>query len=113
MRMLHCGAGRAQQALDAAGLQRHARCKHHSVMKTPRWGYWSGKPRESLSVPREAQVVAAPPAQGPTFSKGPRAKVASGPTTLQRTDSPADQITREGVGVSVSGLAVIRIAEPM
>ena len=35
------------------------------------------------------------------------------PTTLQRIEFTADQITREKVGVEVSGLAVYRIAEPL
>jgi hypothetical protein len=35
------------------------------------------------------------------------------PTTLQRLEFTADQITRERTGVAVSGVAVFRIAEPL
>jgi flotillin len=44
--------------------------------------------------------------------KWPWDSVAIVPTTLQRIEFVADQITRERVGVEVSGVAVYRIAEP-
>ena len=82
-------------------------------MKTPRWGFVAAKPSEFLVVTRDGQVMTSRSGQGAGIFKWPRDQVAIVPTTLQRIEFTADQITRERVGVSVSGLAVIRIAEPL
>ncbi len=44
--------------------------------------------------------------------KWPWTAVATIPTTLQQIEFEADQITKERVGVSVTGMAVYRIAQP-
>ncbi|HUS26993.1 MAG TPA: hypothetical protein VMZ53_00735 [Kofleriaceae bacterium] len=45
--------------------------------------------------------------------KWPWLSVSIVPTTLQRIDFTADQVTRERIGVTVTGIAVYRIAAPL
>src|SRR5437016_5921872 len=82
-------------------------------MGTPKWGFVAAKPSEYLVVTRDGQVDRSRSGQGARIFKWPRDQVAIVPTTLQKIEFTADQITREKIGVQVSGLAVIRIAEPL
>lgn len=82
-------------------------------MQTPQWGFVAAKPSEYLVCTRDGQVDRTRSGQGARIFKWPRDQVAIVPTTLQRIEFTADQITREKVGVCVSGLAVVRIAEPL
>jgi flotillin len=51
--------------------------------------------------------------QGARVFKWPWHAIAIVPTTIQRVEFTADQITRERIGVEVTGIAVFRIAEPL
>jgi hypothetical protein len=79
--------------------------------KTKRWGVISAKPSEFLIRMRGGEVTTS--GQGRTVFKWPWESVAIVPTTVQRLHFVADQITREKVGVKVTGIAVYRIAEPL
>lgn len=79
--------------------------------KTKRWGWIAAKPSEFLIRMRGGRVVSS--GQGATVFKWPWDSVAIVPTTVQRLHFVADQITREKVGVRVTGIAVYRIAEPL
>ena len=81
--------------------------------KLKRWGYVGAKPSEYLVCTRGGQVDRKRSGQGRRIFKWPWHSVAIVPTTLQRLEFTADQITRERVGVSVTGIAVYRIAEPL
>jgi regulator of protease activity HflC (stomatin/prohibitin superfamily) len=81
--------------------------------KLKRWGYVGAKPSEFLVCTRGGQVDRKRSGQGMRIFKWPWHSVAIVPTTLQRLEFTADQITRERVGVEVSGIAVYRIAEPL
>ena len=81
--------------------------------KTKRWGFVTAKPSEFLVHVRRGAVRLRSSGQGATCFKWPRDAVAVVPTSLQRLRFTADQVTVEKVGVSVSGLAVYRIAEPL
>jgi flotillin len=80
--------------------------------KLKRWGFIGAKPSEYLVCTRGGAINRARSGQGMRIFKWPWEAVAIVPTTLQRIEFVADQITREKVGVSVSGVAVFRIAEP-
>lgn len=79
--------------------------------KTKKWGWISAKPSEFLIRMRGGNVVSA--GQGATVFKWPWDSMAIVPTTVQRLHFVADQITKEKVGVKVTGIAVYRIAEPL
>lgn len=79
--------------------------------KTKRWGFVAAKPSEFLIRMRGGSVVSA--GQGATVFKWPWDSIAIVPTTVQRLHFVADQITKEKVGVKVTGIAVYRIAEPL
>ncbi len=79
--------------------------------KTKKWGFVAAKPSEFLIRMRGGTVVTS--GQGASCFKWPWDSVAIIPTTVQRLQFTADQITSEKVGVQVTGLAVYRIAEPM
>ena len=81
--------------------------------KLKRWGFVGAKPSEYLVCTRRGQVDRRRSGQGLRIFKWPWDSVAIVPTTLQRIEFTADQITREHVGVSVTGIAVYRIAEPL
>jgi regulator of protease activity HflC (stomatin/prohibitin superfamily) len=70
----------------------------------------SARPSEFLIRMRGGKVVTA--AQGATCFKWPWDSVAIVPTSIQRLQFTADQVTSERVGVQVKGLAVYRIAQP-
>jgi flotillin len=78
-----------------------------------RWGYVGAKPSEFLVCTRRGQIDRARSGQGRRIFKWPWHSTAVVPTTLQRIEFTADQITRERVGVEVTGIAVYRIAEPL
>jgi flotillin len=81
--------------------------------KLKRWGFIGAKPSEYLVCTRRGQIDRKRSGQGMRIFKWPWHSVAIVPTTLQRIEFTADQITRERVGVAVTGIAVYRIAEPM
>ena len=81
--------------------------------KLKRWGYVGAKPSEYLVCTRRGVVDRKRSGQGMRIFKWPWESVAIVPTTLQRVEFTADQITRERVGVGVTGVAVYRIAEPL
>jgi len=80
--------------------------------KLKRWGYVGAKPSEYLVCTRRGDIDRKRSGQGMRIFKWPWLSVAIVPTTLQRIEFVADQITRERVGVEVTGVAVYRIAEP-
>ncbi|MBI3184984.1 MAG: hypothetical protein HYZ28_22820 [Myxococcales bacterium] len=79
--------------------------------KLKRWGFVSARPSEFLIRMRGGTVVSA--GQGASCFKWPWDSVAIVPTTVQRLQFTADQVTSEKAGVQVTGLAVYRIAEPL
>ena len=81
--------------------------------KTKGWGFITAKPSEFLVHVRGGVVRSSTSGQGATCFKRPRDAVAVIPTSLQRLQFRADQVTVEKVGVEVVGLAVYRIAEPL
>jgi flotillin len=81
--------------------------------KLKRWGTVGAQPSEFLVCTRRGEVDLARSGQGRRIFKWPWESVAIVPTTLQRVEFTADQITREHVGVVVTGIAVYRIAEPL
>ena len=81
--------------------------------KLKRWGFVAAKPSEYLVVTKHGQIDRKRSGQGARVFKWPWHSIAIVPTTLQRIEFTADQVTRERVGVVVSGIAVFRIAEPL
>jgi regulator of protease activity HflC (stomatin/prohibitin superfamily) len=80
--------------------------------KLKRWGFITAKPSEYLIVVDKGSIDPRRSGQGMRVWKWPWNEVAIVPTTLQQIEFVADQITRERVGVSVSGIAVYRIVQP-
>jgi flotillin len=80
--------------------------------KLKRWGWITAKPSEYLVCTRRGEIDGRRSGQGARIFKWPWEAVSIVPTTLQRIEFVADQITREHVGVTVTGIAVYRIAEP-
>src|SRR5258705_7212041 len=80
--------------------------------KLKHWGWITAKPSEYLVCTRRGQIDRRRSGQGARIFKWPWEAVSIVPTTLQRIEFVADQITREHVGVTVTGIAVYRIAEP-
>jgi flotillin len=76
-----------------------------------RWGRVTAKPSEYLVKLRRGKVVE----HGPGLSTRlwPGDTFAILPTSIQRTSFVADQVTAEKVGVSITGIAVFRIAQPL
>ena len=81
--------------------------------KVKRWGWVTAKPSEYLVHCRRGSLLEHSSGQGGACFKWPRDSVAIVPTSLQRLQFTADQVTREAVGVAVTGLAVYRIADPL
>jgi len=77
------------------------------------WGMVGAKPSEYLVCTRRGDVDLERSGQGRRIFKWPWESIAIVPTTLQRIEFTADQITREHVGVVVTGIAVYRIADPL
>jgi regulator of protease activity HflC (stomatin/prohibitin superfamily) len=80
--------------------------------KLKRWGFIGAKPSEYLVCTRRGEIDRKRSGQGVRTFKWPWNTIAIVPTTLQRIEFVADQITREHVGVSITGIAVYRIAVP-
>ena len=80
--------------------------------KLKRWGWIGAKPSEYLVCTRRGEIDRKRSGQGVRLFKWPWETIAIVPTTLQRIEFVADQITREHVGVSIAGIAVYRIAAP-
>ena len=81
--------------------------------KLKRWGYVGAKPSEYLVCTRRGDIDRRRSGQGRRIFKWPWDSVSIVPTTLQRIEFTADQVTKERVGVQVTGIAVYRIAEPL
>jgi len=81
--------------------------------KLKRWGFIGAKPSEYLVCTRNGVVDRKRSGQGARVFKWPWHSIAIVPTTIQRVEFTADQITRERIGVEVTGIAVFRIAEPL
>ncbi|HEX5058114.1 MAG TPA: hypothetical protein VFV99_02085 [Kofleriaceae bacterium] len=81
--------------------------------KLKRWGFIGAKPSEYLVCTRRGDVDRKRSGQGRRIFKWPWDSVSIVPTTLQRIEFTADQVTKERVGVQVTGIAVFRIAEPL
>lgn len=81
--------------------------------KLKRWGRISARPSEYLIHMRRGKVLNATSGQGASCFKLPGDAVAVVPTTVQQLRFVAEQVTREKVGVEVTGVAVYRIAEPL
>lgn len=77
----------------------------------PGWGWVRAAPHEFLVLLRRGEVVMA--RQGGACFRWPGDTVARVDTSVHRLSFTADQITREKTGVSVTGLAVVRIVEPL
>lgn len=80
--------------------------------KLKKWGRISAKPSEYLIHMRRGKLMPTS-GQGASCFKFPGDSVSVVPTTVQKLQFTADQITTEKVGVEVTGLAVYRIAEPL
>ncbi|WP_437766032.1 SPFH domain-containing protein [Sorangium sp. So ce281] len=80
--------------------------------KLKRWGRVSAKPSEYLIHMRRGSLRPTS-GQGASCFKLPGDSVAIVPTTVQKLQFTADQVTLEKVGVEITGLAVYRIAEPL
>ncbi|HEY5949789.1 MAG TPA: hypothetical protein VIV40_30045, partial [Kofleriaceae bacterium] len=81
--------------------------------KLKRWGFIGAKPSEYLVCTRRGDIDRRRSGQGRRIFKWPWDSVSIVPTTLQRIEFTADQVTRERVGVQVTGIAVYRVAEPL
>jgi len=80
--------------------------------KTKRWGIVTAKPSEYLVHMRRGKILPRTSGQGASCFKWPWDSVAIIPTTINRLQFTADQVTLEKVGVQITGLAVYRIVEP-
>lgn len=80
--------------------------------KTKRWGRITARPSEYLIHMRRGEIRPRSSGQGASCFKFPWDSVAIIPTTVQRLQFTADQVSRERVGVQITGLAVYRIAQP-
>ncbi|MCP3100100.1 SPFH domain-containing protein [Myxococcus sp. K15C18031901] len=80
--------------------------------KMKRWGLITARPSEFLVHMRRGRVRDVS-GQGASCFKWPGDSVAIVPTSIQRLQFTADQVTSEKVGVQVTGLAVYRIADPL
>src|SRR5688572_24164134 len=72
--------------------------------KMKRWGFVTAKPSEFLIHVRGGRIVERTTGPGVTCFKWPWDSVAIVPTTINRLQFVADQVTREKVGVEVCGL---------
>lgn len=81
--------------------------------KLKKWGTVTARPSEYLIHMRRGVVLQGSSGQGASCFKWPWDAVAIVPTTVQRLQFVADQVTSEKVGVQVTGLAVYRISDPI
>lgn len=77
----------------------------------PTWGLVHASPHERLLLIRDGRVVKNQ--QGGSCFRWPGDTVACVDMSVKRLQFTADQITRERVGVSVTGLAVFRVVQPL
>ncbi len=77
----------------------------------PTWGRVTAEPHEFLVHLRRGRVRTS--GHGQSCFKWPGDSVALLSTSVAKLVFSADQVTREKVGVEVSGLAVFRVAEPL
>lgn len=80
--------------------------------KLKRWGFVGAKPSEYLVCTRRGLIDHARSGQGVRIFKWPWESVAIVPTTIQRVEFVADQVTKEKIGVEIGGVAVYRIVAP-
>lgn len=80
--------------------------------KIKRWGFITAKPSEYLIHMRRGKIRRRSTGQGAGCFKWPWDSVAIIPTSINRLHFTADQITKEKIGVGVTGLAVYRVVEP-
>ncbi|WP_199242931.1 SPFH domain-containing protein [Vitiosangium sp. GDMCC 1.1324] len=80
--------------------------------KMKKWGLVTARPSEFLIHMRRGRVREVS-GQGASCFKLPGDAVAIVPTSVQRLQFTADQVTSEKVGVQVTGLAVYRIVDPL
>jgi flotillin len=80
--------------------------------KMKKWGLITARPSEFLIHMRRGRVREVS-GQGASCFKLPGDAVAVIPTSVQRLQFTADQVTSEKVGVAVTGLAVYRIVDPL
>ncbi len=80
--------------------------------KMKRWGFVTAKPSEYLIHMRRGRIRRRTSGQGASCWKWPWDSVAVIPTTINRLQFTADQVTLEKVGVQITGLAVFRVVEP-
>ncbi|HEX5746962.1 MAG TPA: SPFH domain-containing protein [Archangium sp.] len=80
--------------------------------KMKKWGLVTARPSEFLIHMRRGRVRDVS-GQGASCFKLPGDAVAIVPTSVQRLQFTADQVTNEKVGVQVTGLAVYRIVDPL
>ena len=78
---------------------------------TPRWGLVTAEPHEHLVHVRRGRVLRSH--QGGSCFLWPGDAVARVDTSVRRLQFKADQVTREKVGVGVTGFAVFRIVQPL
>ena len=82
-----------------------------SRREIPSWGLVAAEPHEFLVQIRRGRVRRAE--QGGSCWRWPSDTVALVDTSVRRLQFTADQVTREKVGVAVTGLAVFRIVQPL
>jgi flotillin len=80
--------------------------------KMKKWGLVTARPSEFLIHMRRGRVRDVS-GQGASCFKLPGDAVAIVPTSVQRLQFTADQVTSEKAGVQVTGLAVYRIVDPL
>ncbi|HEU4406026.1 MAG TPA: hypothetical protein VFS43_12230 [Polyangiaceae bacterium] len=102
----------AASALTAAGHAWRAGKPAEDPEKMKRWGFITAKPSEYLIHMRRGRIRRRSTGQGASCFKWPWDSVAIIPTTINRLQFTADQVTLEKVGVQITGLAVYRIVEP-
>lgn len=104
------GGGKGESTRYAEGWRAGKPAEDPEKMK--RWGLITARPSEFLVHMRRGRVREVS-GQGASCFKLPGDSVAIVPTSIQRLQFTADQVTNEKVGVQVTGLAVYRIADPL
>ncbi|AEI68462.1 SPFH domain-containing protein [Corallococcus macrosporus] len=104
------GGGKPEQPRYADGWRAGKPAEDPEKMK--RWGLVTARPSEFLVHMRRGRVRDVS-GQGASCFKLPGDSVAIVPTSIQRLQFTADQVTHEKVGVQVTGLAVYRISDPL
>ncbi len=103
------GAGGAERRYDSGW---RAGKPEEDPEKMKKWGLITARPSEFLIHMRRGRVREVS-GQGASCLKLPGDAVAIIPTSVQRLQFTADQVTSEKVGVQVTGLAVYRIVDPL